>query len=169
MKIKYIIAAAAIALSFHANAASVPTADGGMRPATEHNAFTARNAGAFDFAALTTAQAQAPAFRPGKSEPSVISAPQAPQTRGEEASALMPRRLTDAFAADFMTNKYKEAQRHLTRNLSAYLDEQNDKKRNDVPEPAALALFGLSMLGLGLNRRRKRRLSRGKAKALDSR
>ena len=43
---------------------------------------------------MTTAQAQAPAFMPGSSEPSLFSVPKAPQTRGEEASASMPRRLT---------------------------------------------------------------------------
>ena len=39
---------------------------------------------------LTTAQARSPAFRPGSSEPSVISLPEVPQTRGEEAPGFSP-------------------------------------------------------------------------------
>jgi len=39
---------------------------------------------------LTTAQARSPAFRPGSSEPSVISVPEAPQTHGEEAPGFSP-------------------------------------------------------------------------------
>ncbi|MCL2344766.1 MAG: hypothetical protein FWC58_02785 [Desulfobulbus sp.] len=40
-------------------------------------------------------QAQASAFRPRSSEPSVISAPKAPPIRGEEASGFSQRRLTN--------------------------------------------------------------------------
>ncbi|MCL2344651.1 MAG: hypothetical protein FWC58_02205 [Desulfobulbus sp.] len=39
---------------------------------------------------VTTAQARSPAFRPGSSESSVISVPEAPQTRGEEAPGFSP-------------------------------------------------------------------------------
>jgi hypothetical protein len=49
---------------------------------------------------MTTAQAQALAFRPGSSEQSEILAPQAPQTRGEEAPGFSPERLTQARVQD---------------------------------------------------------------------
>lgn len=62
--------------------------------------------------------------------------------------------LTVVFDVNFMQGVYGNDLQNLTKNLIGFIGDQVDPP-NGVPEPAALALVSLGLLGLGLTRRRK--------------